>query len=352
MLGERDRFLLKKLVELYLKEGKPVGSRTLSKLPDISVSPATIRNVMADLETAGLIQSPHTSAGRVPTSKGLRFYVDQFVTYQPLSREVVMALSEQLRQAGDAEDAIERANQLLSELTNMVSVVLLPDRSCEVISHLALMPLSEHKLLLVLVFDQHDAENRFVELERPMAAHQVVRLEQLLQELLVGQSLVSAHQRLMSELAQLKTQLNDTMKQVGEVVEHVLSWHQDGKDQVCIAGKSHLIRHDELADVQRLRALLDTFETHRDMLYLLDRSLQAKGLKVFIGRETGIEEYAECAVVTHPYYLDENMIGVLGVIGPQRMPYEKVIPLVDVTAKMLDSVLKKQYPTPLTTQSN
>lgn len=352
MLGERDRFFLKKLVELYLKEGKPVGSRTLSKLPEISVSPATIRNVMADLEAAGLIQSPHTSAGRVPTSKGLRFYVDQFLICQPLSREVVMEVSEQLRQAGDAEEAIERANQLLSELTEMVSVVLLPDRSQEIISYVALMPLSERKFLLVLVFDEHDAENRFLELERPMSAAQVEKLIQVLQQTLVGQSLASAHQRLVQEFAHLHSQLTASMQQVGQVVENMLALHQSGKEQLRVTGKSHLIRHDELADVQRLRALLDTFETHGDVLYLLDRSLEAKGLKVFIGRETGIEQYSDCAVITHPYYLDEGMIGVLGVIGPQRMPYEKVIPLVDVTAKMLDSVLKKQYPAPLTIQSN
>jgi heat-inducible transcriptional repressor len=347
MLGERDQLLLKKLIELYLKEGRPVGSRTLSKLPEISVSPATIRNVMADLESLGLIESPHTSAGRVPTSKGLRFYVDQFLTCQPISREYIAQLMTSLQRAGEPEEAIERATTLLSDLTGMVSVVMLPDRSRERISHVALMPLTERRVLMVLVFNNQEAENRFIELDTPVDSVQLERMANFFNTELVGRSLAEARAMLVDNMAQLQAQLNHGMVQLLEGARGALEAHTDEQTSVKVAGETKLLQYEEMADIQQLRALFDAFEEQRNMLHFLDKSLQAKGLQVFIGRETGLELYEHCAVVTHPYDMGEELVGVLGVIGPRRMPYDKVIPMVDITAKILDSVLKKHYPAPL-----
>ena len=345
MLGERDQLLLKKLVELYLKEGKPVGSRTLSKLPEIQVSPATVRNVMADLEAMGLIESPHTSAGRVPTARGLRLYVDHFLTCQPISREYVETLTNELQKAGEPEAAIEKANQLLSELTGLVSVVRLPDRSRERVSHVVLTPLTKRRVLMVLVFEDQEAENRFIELDRPVNAAQLKAMADFFNEELVGLTLQQARDALVVRLEGLRHQLNDGMDKVLEGARGALEAHAHAA--VRVAGETKLLQYDEMADVAQLRALFDAFEQQRHMLHLLDRSLQTQGLQVFIGRETGVELYEPCAVVTHPYEMGEDLVGVLGVIGPRRMPYEKVIPMVDITAKVLDAVLKKHELAPL-----
>lgn len=345
MLGERDQLLLKKLVELYLKEGRPVGSRTLSKLPEIHVSPATIRNVMADLEALGLIEAPHTSAGRVPTARGLRLYVDHFLTCQPIPQEYVRALTEELGRAGDAQEAIERANRMLSELTNLVSVVRLPDRGREQISHVALMPLSERRVLMVLVFNDQEAENRFIELAEPVSAEQLARMADFFNRELVGQTLEQARDTLLARMCSLRDQLNAGMAQVLEGARGALEAHAD--TPIRVAGETKLLQYDEIADVARLRRLFDAFEEQCHMLDLLDRSLRAQGLQVFIGAETGVELYEPCTLVTHPYEMGEQLVGVLGVIGPRRMPYDKVIPMVDVTAKVLDAVLKKHEPAPL-----
>lgn len=345
MLGERDQLLLKKLVELYLEAGKPVGSRTLSKLPEIQLSPATIRNVMADLEAMGLIESPHTSAGRVPTARGLRLYVDHFLTCQPISREYVATLTRELEQAGEPEAAIEKANALLSELTGLVSVVRLPDRARERVSHVALMPLTERRVLMVLVFNDQEAENRFIELDTPVDAGQLAQMADFFNQELVGLTLQQARDALVSRMRALSHQLNHGMAKVLQGAQGALEAH--GHAEVRIAGEAKLLQYEEMADVSRLRALFDAFEQQRHLLHLLDRSLQAEGLQVFIGRETGVELYEPCAVVTHPYEMGEALVGVLGVIGPRRMPYEKVIPLVDITAKVLDAVLKKGELAPL-----
>ncbi len=347
MLGERDQLLLKKLVELYLKEGKPVGSRTLSKLPEIQVSPATIRNVMADLESLGLIKSPHTSAGRVPTARGLRLYVDRFLTCQPISREYVTELTHSLQQAGDPEDAIERASRLLSELTGLVSVVRLPDRSKELVSHVALMPLSERRVLMVLVFNDQEAENRFIELDTPVDSAQLERMARFFNEELVGRTLQQARDTLLARMQALHARLNDGMQRVLESAKGALEAHVDAQTAIRVSGEANLLQYEEMADVSRLRALFETFEEQRHMLHLLDRGLAAQGVQVFIGRETGVDLYAPCAVVTHPYEMGEDLVGVLGVIGPRRMPYETVIPMVDITAKVLDAVLKKHDLAPL-----
>ncbi len=345
MLGERDQLLLKKLVELYLKEGKPVGSRTLSKLPEIQVSPATVRNVMADLEAMGLIESPHTSAGRVPTARGLRLYVDHFLTCQPISREYVETLTAELQRAGEPEEAIDKANQLLSELTGLVSVVRLPDRSRERVSHVVLTPLTERRVLMVLVFEDQEAENRFIELDRPVSATQLKAMAAFFNQELLGLTLQQARDALVARMEDLRHQLNDGMAKVLEEAQGALEAH--AHETIRVAGETKLLQYEEMSDVTQLRALFEAFDQQRHMLHLLDRSLQAQGLQVFIGRETGVDLYEPCAVVTHPYEMRDELVGVLGVIGPRRMPYEKVIPMVDITAKVLDAVLKKHELAPL-----
>ncbi|WP_294945988.1 heat-inducible transcriptional repressor HrcA [Sulfurivirga sp.] len=347
MLGERDQLLLRKLIELYLKEGRPVGSRTLSKLPEINVSAATIRNVMADLEERGLIASPHTSAGRVPTARGLRFYVDRFLTITPLERAQVERLSEALSEAGEADAAIDQASRLLSELSGMVSIVRLPDRAEERVSRVALVPLSERRVLVVLVFNNQEAENRFIELARPLSAEQLEKLSRFFNEELEGLTLREARARLVTRMQQLHADLNEGMRRFIEAAEGALARHEQEGETLRVTGKTRLLQYEELADVERLRELFATFEQQRDLLHVLDRSLEADGVQVFIGRESGVELDDDCALVARPWSMDDTLVGALGVIGPARMPYDRVIPLVDMTGRILESVLKKHTPAPL-----
>ena len=347
MLGERDQLLLRKLIELYLKEGRPVGSRTLSKLPEINVSAATIRNVMADLEERGLIASPHTSAGRVPTARGLRFYVDRFLTITPLERAQVERLSEALSEAGEADAAIDQASRLLSELSGMVSIVRLPDRAEERVSRVALVPLSERRVLVVLVFNNQEAENRFIELARPLSAEQLEKLSRFFNEELEGLTLREARARLVTRMQQLHADLNEGMRRFIAAAEGALARHEQEGETLRVTGKTRLLQYEELADVERLRELFATFEQQRDLLHVLDRSLEADGVQVFIGRESGVELDDDCALVARPWSMDDTLVGALGVIGPARMPYDRVIPLVDMTGRILESVLKKHTPAPL-----
>lgn len=347
MLKTRDELLLKKLIELYLKDGKPVGSRTLSKLPEVGVSPATVRNVMADLEGLGLIRSPHTSAGRIPTSKGLRLYVDRFLTCQPLSVDLTHQLVSEIGESGDAQSVMDTASRLLSELTGMVSVVLMPDRRQERLSHVEFIRLADRRVLVVLVFNGQEAENRFIELDADIDADQLQRMANFFNTELVGLTLHAARDQLLQKMSVLREQLNGGMLRLVQGAEDALEAHEQGASPVKVQGEKNLLQYEELADIQQLKQLFNSFEEHQAILSLLDKSIAAKGLQVFIGRETGLELYDPCAVITHPFDMGDELVGVLGVLGPRRMPYERIIPMVDVTAKIVDSVLKKHVPIPI-----
>jgi len=341
MLNDRSQLLFKNLMGLYLNEGKPVGSTTLAKLPEIGLSSATVRNVLADLERVGLIHAPHTSAGRVPTDMGYRLFVDSLLTYQPISQQNLTSLEQQLLPSLNQDDLLASASKVLSGITGMTSMVLMPNKEQEVLKHVDFIALGGNRVLVVLVFNDQDVQNRIIELEDKISTTELQQIARFLNEQFVGKSLAEAKAALVSRMDSIRNSMNQFMLSVVQATDSVLDEQLDQKMPYLVSGQTNLLNYQELAGSDKLRALFDSFEQHSDILGLLDKSMQAKGVQIFIGHECGNAIYQDCSVVTTPYEVDGEVLGVLGVVGPSRMPYEKVIPKVDMTAKILSSLLKK-----------
>ncbi|MDG6778229.1 heat-inducible transcriptional repressor HrcA [Thiomicrorhabdus sp. zzn3] len=341
MLNDRSQLLFKNLMGLYLNEGKPVGSTTLAKLPEIGLSSATIRNVLADLESMGLIASPHTSAGRVPTEKGYRLFVDAMLTYQPISKQTIANIQQQLSPNLNQDELLSHASKVLSGMTGLTSMVLMPNKERERLKHIDFIPLAEKRLLVVLVFNDQDVQNRIIELDTPVSSGELQQIANYLNKEFVGKPLAEAKRQLVERMQFIRQSMNELMLSVIEATDSVLGEQLEQKIPYLISGKTNLLNFQELANGDKLRALYQAFEQHSDVLKLLDKSMQARGVQIFIGGECGSELYQDFSVVTTPYEVDGDVLGVLGVIGPSRMHYERVVPKVDVTAKILSSILKK-----------
>jgi heat-inducible transcriptional repressor len=341
MLNDRSQLLFKNLMGLYLNEGKPVGSTTLAKLPEVGLSSATVRNVLAELEALGLLQSPHTSAGRIPTDLGYRLFVDSLLTFKPLSSQNVEAIARQLSPTLSQDQLLAHASKVLSGITGMTGMVMLPNKEREVLKHIDFVRLGSHRVLVVLVFNDQDVQNRIIELEKPVSSAELEQTSRFLNEHFVGKNLAQAKTMMKERLQALRQGMNQLMLSVIEATGSVLGEQLERKLPYLVSGKTNLLNYQELASSEKLRALYESFERHADILKLLDKSMQAKGVQIFIGRECGSEVYQDCSIVTTPYEVDGEILGVLGVIGPSRMPYEKVVPKVDVTAKIVSSLLKK-----------
>lgn len=341
MLNDRSQLLFKNLMGLYLNEGKPVGSTTLANMPDIGLSSATVRNVMADLEKMGLIHAPHTSAGRVPTDIGYRLFVDSLITYQPISQQNIHSIHQQLLPTLNQDDLLASASKVLSGITGMTSMVLMPNKEQEVLKHFEFIALGGNRVLVVLVFNDNDVQNRIIELEQAITASELRQISDYLNEQFVGKSLAQAKKNLVSRMETIRQGMNQFMMSVVQATDSVLSDQLEQKLPYLISGQNNLFNYQELASSDKLRALFHSFEQHSDVLGLLDKSMQAKGVQIFIGQECGNEIYQGCSVVTTPYEVDGEVLGVLGVVGPSRMQYDKVIPKVDMTAKILGSLLKR-----------
>lgn len=341
MLNDRSQLLFKNLMGLYLNEGKPVGSTTLAKLPEIGLSSATVRNVLADLEKLGLIHSPHTSAGRVPTDNGYRLFVDSLITYQPISEQNIQSIQTQLLPTLNQDDLLASASKVLSGITGMTSMVLMPNKEQEVLKHFEFIPLGGNRVLVVLVFNDQDVQNRIIELEESISASELRQISDYLNSQFVGKSLAQAKSSLVKRMDTLRQGMNEFMMSVVHATDSVLSEQLEQKLPYLVSGQNNLFNYQELAGSDKLRALFQSFEQHSDVLGLLDKSMQASGVQIFIGHECGNEIYQGCSVVTTPYEVEGEVLGVLGVVGPSRMQYDKVIPKVDMTAKILSSLLKK-----------
>ncbi len=341
-LDDRSRRLLKALVERFIHDAQPVGSRTLSRDSGLELSPATVRNVMSDLEEMGLVAAPHTSAGRVPTVKGYRLFIDTLLKVQPLSRVEVEQLRENL-QTGEEfnpQSIISTASSLLSGITNMAGVVTLPRRDHSEIRHLEFVPLSEGRVLAILVFSDHEVQNRILHVEREYSPSELQQASNYLSSLFSGRGLMDVRQRLLGELSRTREDMNETMRAAVEMAGKVFS-NSEEEDYV-MAGQVNLMSFKELSDVDKLRQLFEAFTTKRDILHLLDQCVSADGVQIFIGEESGYKVLDECSVVTAPYEIDDHVVGVLGVIGPTRMAYDRVIPIVDVTARLLGAALNSR----------
>lgn len=341
MVGERAQHFLKVLIERYIKDGQPVGSRTLAKDAGTGLSPATIRNVMADLEEMGLVISPHTSAGRIPTVSGYRMFVDSLLTLQPLHSMELGQLREHLETEAEPTILLSSASQMLSELTHMAGVVMMPRRERVVLRQMEFLPMSSGRVLAVLVTNEGEILNRLIHTKRDFTRSELERASNYLNHTFSGQTLTSMRERIFREMQQARKDLDQNMAQALEMAGQVVQEDDAGEDCV-ISGQTNLMDFNELADMQRLRQLFDAFTQKHEILHLLDQCLQTGGIQIFIGEESGYQHLDNCSVITAPYKDGNEVIGVLGVIGPTRMAYDRVIPIVDVTAKLLSAALKHQ----------
>ena len=337
VLNERAQILLKTLVERYIADGQPVGSRALSKYSGLDLSPASIRNVMADLEDLGFIASPHTSAGRIPTARGYRFFVDTLLTIRPLDTIEINKLEGQLH-AENRQRLVTSASQVLADLTRFAGVVMTPRRSAG-FRHIEFVKLSDSRILLILVTPEGDVQNRIILTERAYTPSELVEAANILNQNYAGLTFEETRKRVHEELKQLREDMTQLMSKALEAGSQAVN---ESAEDVVICGEGRLLDVQDLScDMQRLRNLFDLFERKTGLLQLLDVSSRAHGVQIFIGGESGLVPLDECSVVTAAYEADGHVVGTVGVIGPTRMAYERVIPIVDITAKLLSSALSQ-----------
>ena len=339
---DRARLILRTLVEQFIRDGQPIGSRTLSRASGLSLSPASIRNVMSDLEEYGFIASPHTSAGRVPTPKGYRLFVDSLVRFrQPGERELI-ELQHQFADEHvlDRRAVAETASTALSALTSLASLVTLPKQSHVTLHQIEFLPISNHRILAILVTGNGEVQNRLLNMEREYDKDELQRAANYLNTNFVGKEIVDVRCLLVEELEQTQQSMNQLMIDTVTIAQRALQSDARGPAFV-MKGETKLMGFEELSDVEQLRQLFEAFNQQREILGLLDRSIAADGVQIFIGEESGYEMLENCSIVTAPYKVDDETVGVLGVIGPTRMAYERVIPIVDITARLVGAALNQ-----------
>lgn len=335
-MDKRAQILLKTLVEHYISDGQPIGSRTLLQHSGLEVSPATIRNVMSDLERLGFIASPHTSAGRIPTQKGYRFFVDSLLTVKPLQTREIQLIKHELS-SPDPQELINSAADMLSQLSQFAGVVMIPKRQSVTFKHLEFLPLSARRILVIIVTTDGNVQNRVIMADKSYSASDLIQATNYFNQHFAGYTFDEVHQKLHAELLQMQSDINRLMAAALEVSDRASS---GGKENVVIAGERNLLQADDLSsNVASLRKLFELFERRTQLMQLLDSSQKADGIQIFIGGESQYLPLDECSMVTSPYEADGQIVGTLGVIGPTRMAYERVIPIVDVTAKLLSNAL-------------
>ncbi|MGE5090393.1 MAG: heat-inducible transcriptional repressor HrcA [Candidatus Levyibacteriota bacterium] len=338
MLDSRAQHLLKTLVERYIVEGQPVGSRSLSRHSGLELSPATVRNVMADLEEMGFITSPHTSAGRVPTPRGYRFFVDSLMVVKPLEQVEIHRLEGELA-ADRPQQIVSTAASLLSQLTQFAGVIVTPKRREAAFRHLEFLRLSEKRVLLIVVTQDGDVQNRILHTDRAYTPAQLTEATNFFNQNFAGQPLAAIRARLADDLRVLRDDIAGLMKVAVEAGEGALA---EG-EALVVSGERNLLHADDLAsNMERLRRLFDLFEQKTSLLHLLDVSQRSQGVQIYIGEESGLVPLDECSVVTASYGVGGQVIGTLGVIGPTRMAYERVVPIVDITARLLSNALARE----------
>jgi heat-inducible transcriptional repressor len=332
MLDDRSKLLLKALVERYIADGQPVGSRTLAKATGLELSPATIRNVMSDLEELGLIASPHTSAGRIPTARGYRLFVDTMLT---VNRDQLAAQDGMALVADQPHKVINHAAQLLSNMSQFVGVVMAPRRS-SVFRHIEFLSLSEHRVLIIIVSPDGEVQNRVIHTQTVYTQSQLQEAANFLNAHYAGLTMEAVRERLRHEVDALRTEIAQLMV---TAVEDDPS-QDKAADEVVVAGERNLLSVTEFSsDMGNLRRMFDLFEQKAQLMRLLDVSTQAEGVRIFIGGESQVVPFQDLSVVSAPYEVDGQVVGTLGVIGPQRMAYDRMIQIVDITAKLVGNAL-------------
>jgi len=340
--SDRAQQLLRVLIQRYIREGQPVGSRTLSKDPGLDLSPATIRNVMSDLEEMGMVSAPHTSAGRVPTPKGYRLFVDTLVRYrQPKDNDIDMLRSQIRRKVDDAGALISSVSNLLSEFTNLAGVVTVPRGQHAALRQIEFLSLSENRILAILVINDREVQNRILHTDRNYSHSELQQAANFINQHYAGIEMPEVRNMIVEDLEKTRHSMNQAMHDIIAVAQSAMEGVTQPGGEFVLAGETNLMDFAELSDVDTLRRLFEAFSRKRLILDLLDRSIHADGVQVFIGEESGYQILDDFSVVTAPYQLDDDTIGVLGVIGPTRMAYDRVVPIVDITARLLRSALNQ-----------
>lgn len=342
VLNERARLLLSALIQRYIDDGRPIGSRTLAREAGLELSPATIRNIMADLEELGLVVSPHTSAGRVPTVKGYRLFVDSLLIARPslnsnLANLELGNLMQRLRAEEGGQPLVNAVSDMLSGMTNMAGVVTLPRHEVHAWRHIEFLPLSDNRVLSIMVLNDKEVQNRVLHTARPYHPAELQQAANYLNQAFAGKSLGQVRTTLLREMREAKERMDKMMLDALEMAGQVCDSNKD--EDFVLAGQTNLMKFAELSNVEKLRELFDAFGQKRDILHLLEQCEQARGVQIFIGEESGYKPLDECSMVASPYSVDGEVVGVLGVIGPTRMAYDRVIPIVDLTARLLGSAL-------------
>jgi heat-inducible transcriptional repressor len=338
-LDTRARRLLRTLIAQYLIDGEPVGSRTLSRSSGLDVSPATIRNVMADLEEAGLIASPHTSAGRIPTPRGLRLFVDSLIELQPLPRDEMVRLQRELPPGPTTvRDLVGNASALLSAMTHFAGVVTVPRQTDFPLRHIDFVPLPDARVLVILVFSDNQVQNRVIQLAKPVEARELEQAANYINEHFVGLRVDDIRAHLLRELREAGSELHQLLS---KAVELAASSFAPQDEDVLVSGQTNLMAYAELGNLDRLRELFEAFQKKNELLQLMETCAKAPGVRLFIGEESGFAALDGCSVVTASYGAQGRLLGAVGVIGPTRMAYDRVIPVVQATARLLSDALNR-----------
>ena len=338
--NDRAQHLLRVLIQRFIRDGQPVGSRTLSKDSGLELSPATIRNVMSDLEEMGLVSAPHTSAGRVPTRQGYRLFVDTLVRYRTPKGDDMEKLRTQI--SGSSDDTgqiVASVSRMLSDVTSLAGIVSVPRGQHTTLRQIEFLPLSDNRILAILVINDREVQNRILHVDREYTSSELTQAANFINEHYAGSEMPTVRDRLVGDLETLRSSMNQAMIDIVAVAQTAMTDTGDGASEFVLAGETNLMDFAELSDIETLRRLFEAFSKKRLILDLLHRSIDADGVQVFIGEESGFKILDDCSVVTAPYHLDDDTIGVLGVIGPTRMAYDRVVPIVDLTARMLRSAL-------------
>lgn len=337
-VDERAQVLLKHLVEHYIEEGTPAASKVLAAQPGVQVSPATVRNIMGELESHGLVRSPHTSAGKIPTQQGLRFFVDSLLAMQPVDQLELDQLASQLNPDMAPKDLVTSASKLLSHLTSMTCMVLLPRQDAAALRHVEFLPLSGQRALVILVLNDREVQNRVIHLDREYSDSELTQAANFINREYCGRSLSELRELLLADMQNDKDRMDELMQSALDLASRALASDTDTDDQeLLVSGESALLNIG--SSTESVRSLFDTFTRKGNILHLLDRCLQSDGIQLFIGEEAGGNLFEEVSVVTSRYQVNGQVAGVLGVVGPTRMAYQKVIPVVDVTAKVLGAAM-------------
>lgn len=340
-LNQRAQQILKILVERYIQDGFPIASKTIAEEYSLGLSPATIRNILADLEENGYLISPHTSAGRVPTSRGYRLFVNSLLTTNSLDSVEVQDLKSQLDPDLTMPGLLQTASTLLSGVTQLIGVVALPRRNRVEIRHVEFLSMSANRVLVILVLKNREVQNRIIQTDRIYSPSELQEASNYLNSICVGKDLLVVRKELNDAIKRDRDDMGRLLQAAMDLASQTVASAEEASKDCVIAGQNNLLNFNKETNLEQLRAIFDAFSQKQEILNLLDCALEAEGIQIFIGKEAGYEAFDDCSIVTKSYSVDGQLIGSLGVIGPTRMQYNRVISAVDVTAKILSAALNQ-----------